>query len=82
MEVLANTKVYHNYQTAIPKIIREKFNIDKETVIEWGINDDGTPRINFRKKVTVDDVLGMVDDDGTESSVELKRGIYEWANYY
>ena len=57
--------------------MREKFNIDKETVIEWGVNDDGTPRINFRKKVTVDDVLGMIDDDGTESSVELKRSIYE-----
>ena len=77
MVVLANTKVYNNYQTAIPKEMREKFNIDKETVIEWGVNDDGTPRINFRKKVTVDDVLGMIDDDGTESSVELKRSIYE-----
>ena len=77
MEVLANTKVYNNYQTAITKEMREKFNIDKETVIEWGVNDDGTPRINFRKKVTVDDVLGMIDDDGTESSVELKRSIYE-----
>lgn len=29
MEVLANTKVYNNYQTAIPKEMREKFNIDK-----------------------------------------------------
>ena len=81
MEVLANTKVYNNYQTAIPKEIREKFHIDKETVIEWGIDDKGEPQIKFRKKVTVDDVLGMMDDDGTESSVELKRSIYEWANY-
>ena len=77
MEVLANTKVYNNYQTAIPKEIIEKFHIDKETVIEWGIDDKGEPQIKFRKKVTVDDVLGMMDDDGTESSVELKRSIYE-----
>ena len=77
MEVLANTKVYNNYQTAIPKEMREKFNIDKETVIEWGVDDKGEPQIKFRKKVTVDDVLGMIDDEGTESSVELKRSIYE-----
>jgi hypothetical protein len=24
----------------------------------------------------------MIDDDGSESSVELKRSIYEWANYW
>lgn len=77
MEVLANTKVYNNYQTAIPKEMREKFNIDKETVIEWGVDDKGEPQIKFRKKVTVDDVLGMIDDDGNESSVELKRSIYK-----
>lgn len=77
MEVLANTKVYNNYQTDIPKEMREKFNIDKETIIEWGVNDDGTPGINFRKKITVDGVLGMIDDDGSQSSVELKRSIYE-----
>ncbi len=77
MEVLANTKVYNNYQTAIPKEMREKFNIDKETIIEWGINDDGTPRNNFRKKVTVNDVLGMIEDDSTDSSVELKKSIYK-----
>ena len=77
MEVLANTKVYNNYQTAIPQEMREKFNIDKETIIEWGINDDGTPRNNFRKKVTVNDVLGMIEDDSTDSSVELKKSVYK-----
>lgn len=80
MEVLANTKVYKNYQTAIPKVIREMFKIDKKTVIEWGIDEDGKPQLSFRKKVTVNDVLGMMDDDGAESSVELKRGLYKWAN--
>lgn len=77
MEVLANTKIYKNYQTAIPKEMRERFNVDHDTVIEWGVDDKGEPQIKFRKKVTVDDVLGMIDDDGTESSVELKRSIYE-----
>lgn len=77
MKVLANTKVYNNYQTDIPKEMIEKFHIDKETVIEWGVDDNGDPKINFRKKVTVDDVLGMINEDGTESSVELKRSIYE-----
>ena len=76
MEVLANTKVYNNYQTAIPKEIRKKFNIDHDTIIEWGIDDEGEPIISFRKKVTVDDIIGIVDDDDERNSVELKRSIY------
>ena len=67
MKVLANTKIYKNFQTAIPKEFRQQFNIDEE----------GNPQINFRKKVTLDDVIGIIEDGEKVSSVELKRRLYE-----
>ena len=38
LKVLANTKIYKNFQTAIPKEFRQQFNIDEDTIIEWGID--------------------------------------------
>ena len=77
MKVLANTKIYKNFQTAIPKGFRQQFNIDEDTIIEWGIDEAGNPQINFRKKVTLDDVIGIIEDGEKVSSVELKRRMYE-----
>ena len=50
IDILANTKMYNNKQTIIPSEIRDRFNIDENTVIEWGVDEHGEPRINFRKK--------------------------------
>lgn len=81
MKILANTKIYKNYQTAIPKEFRQQFDIDEDTIIEWGIDEEGRPQINFRKKVTLDDVIGIIEDGEKVSSVELKRRLYEWVGY-
>ena len=54
-----------------------KFDIDEDTIIEWGIDEEGRPQINFRKKVTLDDVIGIIEDGEKVSSVELKRRLYE-----
>ena len=70
------TKIYKNYQTSIPKEIRKKFNITQDTIVEWGIDDKGEPTINFRKKVTVDDIIGIVKTDEITNSVELKKEMY------
>jgi len=50
MLILATSKIQSNYQTTIPKEIRKNYDIDKDTVVEWAINDNGNPEINFRKK--------------------------------
>ncbi len=60
INILVTTKMYKNNQTPIPKEIRNKFNIDENTIIEWGIDESGNPQINFRKKVTLKDVAGMI----------------------
>ena len=49
MVTLADTKVYKNFQTAIPKEIRKKFDVDKDTIISWDV-ENNKPTIEFRKK--------------------------------
>ncbi len=62
---LANSKLYGNDELHLPKIIKKefkKFEIDKNTIFEWDIvNDDII--LTPRKKVTLDDVWGMIDDE-------------------
>ena len=43
--------------------------VDENTIFEWDIKDDEiilTPR----QKVTLDDVFGMIDDDGEDWNVD------------
>lgn len=75
--ILSNTKIYKNFQTSIPKEVRETFGVDQDTIVEWGIDENGKPEVNFRKKVTVDDIIGLIKTDEPTNSVELKRGIYK-----
>ena len=63
---------------------RLDFTIDPDTgdtvygdVAYEGIDEEGNPQINFRKKVTLDDVIGIIEDGEKVSSVELKRRLYE-----
>ncbi|MDO5832487.1 MAG: hypothetical protein Q4Q14_06565 [Methanobrevibacter sp.] len=51
--ILATTKLYRNNQTAVPSIICDKFDVDVDTIIEWGINEKNEPVIKFRKKETL-----------------------------
>ena len=53
MLILATSKIQSNYQTTIPKEIRKNYDIDNDTVVEWTINENGNPEINFRKKETL-----------------------------
>lgn len=73
---IASTKIYKNFQTSIPKEMREAFDIDETTIVEWGINDKGDPEVNFRKKVKLEDIIGMVKTEEVTDSVKLKREIY------
>ena len=78
MLILANTKINKEFQTVIPEEIRKQFNIEKDTIIEWGIDEDEKPKINFRKKVNLEDVIGIIESGEKFSSVELKRGLYDF----
>lgn len=82
--IIATTTLYKNYQLAIPKAIRNKItdlNIE-DTVIDWSINENNEIIIKPRKKVSLDDVLGIIEDDDPRDAVELKRSLYRWKRYY
>ena len=77
--ILATTTLYKNFQLAIPKVIRNQFkdlNID-DTLLDWSINEDNEIIIKPRKKVSLDDVIGIIEDDDQRNAVELKRSLYE-----
>lgn len=77
--ILATTTLYKNFQLAIPKAIRNKFedlNIE-DTIIDWSINENNEIVIKPRKKIGLDDVIGIIEDDDNRNAVELKRSLYE-----
>lgn len=74
MLILATSKIQSNYQTTIPKEIRKNYDIDNETVVEWFINKNGNPEINFRKKRNFKNLAGAFKTDEKTNAVELKRG--------
>ena len=81
--IMATTTLYKNYQLAIPKVIRNQFkdlSVD-DTVIDWSINENNEIVIKPRKKVCLDDVLGIIEDDDSRDAVELKRSLYKWKIY-
>lgn len=77
IDILANTKMYKNKQTIIPSEIRDRFNIDEDTIIEWGVDEFGDPKINFRRKVTLKDVAGMIKkENDVEGEWNIDKGVY------
>lgn len=77
--IMATTTLYKNYQLAIPKVIRNQFkdlSVD-DTIIDWSINENNEIVIKPRKKVCLDDVLGIIEDDDSRDAVELKRSLYK-----
>lgn len=82
MLILATSKIQSNYQTTIPKEIRKNYDIDNDTVVEWAINENGNPEINFRKKRNFKDLVGAFKSDEKTDAVELKRSLYEWEKYF
>ena len=75
--IVSHTKIYKNFQTSIPKEVRETFGVTQDTIVEWGIDENGKPEVNFRKKVTVDDIIGLIKTEEPTNSVELKKELYK-----
>ena len=82
MLILATSKIQSNYQTTIPKEIRKNYDIDDDTVVEWAINNNGNPEINFRKKRNFKDLVGAFKSDERTNAVELKRSLCEREKYF
>ncbi|WP_409200151.1 hypothetical protein [Methanobrevibacter sp. DSM 116169] len=71
------TKIYKNNQTAVPSFMRKKFNLGDGDLIEWSIDEKGEPKISFRKKMKLEDIMGSVKLGYKTDSVELKKELYK-----
>ena len=82
--IIATTTLYKNYQLAIPKAIRNQFHdlSVENTIVDWSINENNEIIIKPRKKVCLEDVFGIIEDDDPRDAVELKRSLYEWKKYF
>ena len=74
--IMGHTKVYKNFQTSIPKEVRETFGVNNDTIVEW-IDENGELKVNFRKKVNVEDIIGLIKTEEPTNSVELKKELYK-----
>jgi AbrB family looped-hinge helix DNA binding protein len=71
--MLYKTKISNGFQTVVPSEIRKKFDITPGDHLEWVLTDDEVI-LRFRKKVTLEDIFGMVDGPETDA-VELKKKV-------
>lgn len=76
--IYADSKVYKNNQILIPSEIRKKFNIKKDDIAEWVVDDEGNISLKFRKKITFDDMRGSIKLDHKTNSVKLKKELYDY----
>ena len=75
------TKVYQGNQTTIPSSIRKKYDVEPDDIVDWILHDDGKITIEFRKKVSVNELIGIgKTEDDTEETKDDKRGLYKWDN--
>ena len=67
----STTKISNGFQTVVPSEIRKIFDIGPGDILEWKPTENGA-EIKFRKKVSFQDVAGMVKVEPTDA-VELKK---------
>lgn len=73
---MIETRIYQRGQTTIPAVYRKKYNLTQNDVMEWDENEKGEIIISFRKKVTIDEMIGSLKTEEKTNSVELVRRIY------
>jgi len=70
---MITTKLYNRYQTVIPSEIRKKIDVNPDSIVEWKINEKGKVELDFRKKVTEEDIIGLIKENLPYNSVEIKK---------
>lgn len=73
--MLSETVVSSKYQTVVPSKVRKKYEVEPGDVLEWEVKRDMII-IKIRKKVTLDDIKGLISvgGDAVESKRKVQRG--------
>ncbi len=69
----SETKISKGLQTVVPSEIRKKFDVGPGDIIEWKPTKKGA-EIMFRKKVSFEDIAGIIDGPKTDA-VKLKKKV-------
>lgn len=77
---MTSTKIYENNQTVVPSEVRKRFNLKPDDIIEWIITEDGRTELEFRKKSTLEDILGKAIAKEPINSVKLQKRIERGEN--
>ena len=72
--MLSETIISKGYQTVVPAKIRKAHNIIPGDVLEWKDTDKGII-VQPRKKVTFQDIFGLIKTEGVFDAVETKKRI-------
>ena len=70
------TRINQKGQTTIPLEYLKEYNLTKNDVVKWDKNEKGEIIVSFRKKVTIDEMIGTIKTKEEKNSVELVRSIY------
>lgn len=73
---MIETKIYQRSQTTIPSEYIKEYNLTNDDIVEWKKNEKGEIIVSFRKKVTIDEMIGTIKTKDKINSVELVRSIY------
>lgn len=73
--MLSETKISSENSTVIPSPIRRKFGISPGDILQWDVDKDKI-QVTPRKKVTLDDIVGMISvgGDAVKSKKQVQRG--------
>ncbi|WP_297897541.1 AbrB/MazE/SpoVT family DNA-binding domain-containing protein [Methanobrevibacter sp.] len=74
--MIIETKVYEGNQTTIPSEFRKKHNIKPNDIVEWNEDANGNITVSFRKKVTLNDIIGIGKTKERTNAVKLKKDLY------
>jgi bifunctional DNA-binding transcriptional regulator/antitoxin component of YhaV-PrlF toxin-antitoxin module len=70
--MIYKTELSNDFKTNIPPEIRKKFKISSGDQIEWIILNNEV-KLKFRKKVSFDEILGIIDSES--DAVGLKKKV-------
>jgi len=76
----SSTKISNGFQTVVPSELRKKFQVGPGDIVEWISTDDGV-EVRFRKKMSLNDIAGIVESGEKTDAVELKKEHNEEKNF-
>lgn len=72
---MIETKIYRGSQTVVPASVRKALNVDDDSIVQWDVDEDKQVAVvSFRRKRSLSEIIGIVEDDGRDS-VEIKKKI-------